>query len=388
MVLSARFISVRCLVFSVVLTVAIILTRMLQLTSEYQYSADITTRTMKLTNMTRIPTLESALVRLLRGVVLLGQFNYGGDPSDVLIWATHWRQVFKRVVACGPFTPEAARQLAVLGVEVQQGEADAGWVSPTLNLARALERFKDVPGVNGVFFLHDDALLDLTQLLRVGEGGVGFKSNQIAGGIFRDLERLSAPGGKLENRTGWWWDKSVGVEAINKAMADPRSLEWATPSKGENVSKYVLWRLGPMASDFAYVPLARADEFERLAVWLTDARVFLEIALPTALSLLRRRGQRPGKAGLQSPYKKISTCTTNEYTCRRSCPGLMLEAEPCEETEVIHPIKIHNNAQDWACYFDAIVFPGLGSHEWRRCVRRWTGKPWCAWCNIFHRFYE
>jgi hypothetical protein len=351
---------------------AIILIRTLQLTSEYQLSS----------------TLQSALVRPLRGVVLLGQFNYGGDPSDVLIWATHWRQVFKRVVACGPFTPEAARQLAVLGVEVQQGEADAGWVSPTLNLARALQRFKDVPGVNGVFYLHDDALLDLTQLLRVDEGGVGFKSNQIAGGIFQDEERLSAPGGKMGNRTGWWWEKNVGVEAINRAMADPRSLEWASPSKGENVSKYVLWRSGGFTSDFAYVPLARADEFERLAVWLTDARVFLEIALPTALSLLRRRGERLGNVGLQSPYKKMSICSTGKYTCRRVCPGLMLETEPCEETEVIHPIKIHNNAQDWACYFDAIVFPGLGSQEWRRCVRRWTGKPWCAWCTIFHRFNE
>ena len=117
-------------------------------------------------------------------VLLMGQFNYN-PPQDnarvIRTWVEIWSQYFTNIVVTGPFSDRVASQLRQAGIAFHIGRNDAGFVSPYENLMHVLlkeqqrqeeqlgsRRNSSTPfslsAVEAVLYVHDDILLNLTQL--------------------------------------------------------------------------------------------------------------------------------------------------------------------------------------------------------------------------------
>jgi hypothetical protein len=123
---------------------------------------------------------EAAIVQLARGSSSVSAFVNGNNETVVVsmeaitemaaFWVQKWREFFAHVVVRGPFSPDQAQKLrAVYGIQTHGMETDwaytvndRGLYSPVASLVRSLEEYQSDPTVEGVLYLHDDLLLNLT----------------------------------------------------------------------------------------------------------------------------------------------------------------------------------------------------------------------------------
>lgn len=122
---------------------------------------------------TQQPHQQSESTTRITDIVLMGQFNYAQNISDVIYWYQKWSQWFQHVLVFGPFSPSDIELLSSQhhsssfsssSIPVFLSDADEGYYSPMWNLARALQHYKDSDQVKGVIYLHDDTLLNITYL--------------------------------------------------------------------------------------------------------------------------------------------------------------------------------------------------------------------------------
>ena len=126
------------------------------------------------------------LKRRHRNVALMGQFNYADKPSivrDVIFWAQKARETFCEVVAAGPFSNF---QIATLNQNLIKTISTAvtrdgiggrkGYFSPLDNLKRTLLLYRNSSKIQGVLYVHDDGLMNVTELT---QGTYPFPSSHI-----------------------------------------------------------------------------------------------------------------------------------------------------------------------------------------------------------------
>ena len=108
--------------------------------------------------------------RRFRNVAVMGQFNYvpdsGSSLDNVIFWYQKTSERFRNVIVAGPYSNDQVIELKKHSIEAIQGRDDAGYVSPYLNQMNALLRFKDDDKVNGVLYVHDDGILNMTEIVK------------------------------------------------------------------------------------------------------------------------------------------------------------------------------------------------------------------------------
>jgi len=105
--------------------------------------------------------------RQIHNVVLMGQFNFASKHTvkEAVFWTQKWRRWFRNVVVAGPFDRPAIELLQQHKIEALAGADDEGWVSPMQNFARTLKNYANNSNIDGVLYLHDDALLNMGPFL-------------------------------------------------------------------------------------------------------------------------------------------------------------------------------------------------------------------------------
>ena len=335
----------------------------------------------------------------VRNVVLMGQFNYDsgdGDPAKVLHWVKRWQEVFQTVVVAGPFARATVQSLREHMVSFYVGGDDKGYYSPVSNLARVLQDYSSTAGIDGVLYLHDDAILDMKKLMN-GDSSFPvsnimvtfdwaqpgwfkvFKDHRISNqreGVFhqswpewfkaanrRDppaiFQALPNPENMTRNtfmgKTHAWKWKGICADGASRALLDPSSQEYQEDDGS------IVFPFGGQ-SDFAFVPIAAANTFVDAAKWLVRSELFLECALPKLVSIVikRTKGIAVREVGLCTgwgattrgdPHKMVTECTASKKD----------NQEQVENYILYHPIKLkmHAMAHRWDQWFDYIVH-GVG----------------------------
>jgi hypothetical protein len=292
-------------------------------------------------------------------VVLMGQFNYPNDPDDVVFWYQKWREVFQHVVVRGAFTPHQLLELRSRGVAAYKGLADKGRSSPTENFMRTLQQYhqKNVSDIDGVLYLHDDAFFDFNAMPRLSKESivVSFPSAGSARTVEESLKSFSVlPDGTFSKADGSVfkkedalfstlksWDWSRRMKAMLVFIRDPRSIKYR-----EEDGSFLVPPHGQ--SDFLYVPFKYADQFIEVAEPMVEARVFLELALPTIVQILRKVAN--------ASVKSLELCTVfGEY---RGTPAMIKECanNPRKNYGMYHPYKISNGWKSWSGMFDFATY--------------------------------
>jgi len=303
-------------------------------------------------------------------VVLMGQFNYNSNADNVVFWVQKWRQQFGRVEVRGPFDDATLGVLKSRGITAHQGANDKGYYSPIKNLALTLEEHKNSEGIDGVLYLHDDALLDMREL---AQGVHPFPSNKIIGSTFEDFFPLSYQDHRMIDDStalskssysihkGGGYSKADGT-SFTEANTLQRSLQkwWAfklciKPSSAANRdSRIDAYRHkdgsflvpSPTQADMLFVPTSLADEFGKAAEIMLDSKVFLECALATIVQMLQTT--------TNVTTRQVELCTTwkksrNSEQMIKSCfagKGAF---------GMYHPFKLSIGFKSWARMFDSTV---------------------------------
>uniref|UniRef100_A0A7S4EPV0 Uncharacterized protein n=2 Tax=Pseudo-nitzschia australis TaxID=44445 RepID=A0A7S4EPV0_9STRA len=241
--------------------------------------------------------------------VLMGQFNFANDIRDVLFWYQEWKTMFHRIVVRGPFSEGQLTELRWHGIDAKIGKDDKGYHSPIENLMHTLQQYKSVEGVKGVLSVHDDALINVTNIQPM----LGSETNIIVfhnenlmdprsaavdnhqreiliktsfyihpNGTYSKIDGFQATKirGLIRSLQSWrWWGRAVRGQT--RASKDPRSQKYCE-ADGSYFSP-------PFAqSDILYVPISLADDFVVPAQIMTDNSVFLEVAMPKIVDMLRQ----------------------------------------------------------------------------------------------------
>ena len=307
-------------------------------------------------------------------IILMGQFNYANDPDTVVFWVQKWREVFGHVVVRGPFNATELDVLQSRGIAVFPCASDKGFYSPMQNLILELKRYKDKPGIDGIFYLHDDAFLRMESMAK---GQNPFPAQSIIGSSFssffplnyrdhrevvdsdiKDLSRFSykihpnhtyskADGTTFRSaqamiRTFHRWpfyNKCVGplTEAFSDKRMDPYKLAddtFLAPS--------------PAQADMLFVPTSLADEFIKAAQILVDHKIFLECGIPTIVQMLQ--------IVANPTVSTIDLCT--EWTRKRGEEAMIQSCLGNEKMEfgMFHPYKLSKGLDEWGRLFDTVTW--------------------------------
>ena len=104
-------------------------------------------------------------MRKYRNVAVMGQFNYADDNIDaVIFWHQKYLETFKEVLVAGPFNDNQAAELNRHSIKVIQGRDDKGFVSPYENQMKALMQYKENEKIDGVLYVHDDGVMNMTEI--------------------------------------------------------------------------------------------------------------------------------------------------------------------------------------------------------------------------------
>jgi len=360
-----------------------------------------------------------------QNVVVMGQFNYATIPKQILpttngsshkgdlkdketvivqedsienvaFWVQKWREVFAHVVVRGPFSPEQLEMLQLdynieaFGLDGSQWISmlqggDKGYYSPIANLIATLEDYKDQDKIDGIMYVHDDLLLNISDF-QVGPAKQAsmynfppdqiFASSDTDGSGYLDPRSISDPSrtysiyrdGSLSQGTDqkfgtdqdallrslgpWPWHKDYCIPRLVNLAKDSR-VDPYREKKGVGAGSILI----PPAeqSDFLYVPTAYAQDFIDIASLFLDHQVFLECALPTIVDMLRQKTQ------VQVGTRKL--CTSWDETRGTSkmlerCQGTALANEESHNASfgLYHPFKLSNGLSSWDAIFDLVTY--------------------------------
>ena len=304
-------------------------------------------------------------------IVLMGQFNYANQVSSVMFWAQKWRAHFKTVVVYGPFSSKQLKKLNTHGISAYQSRNDSGFYSPMENLKNTLQQFKSVSAVDAVLYIHDDALMNVTNVLAgipASNAVIVSRHPSIAGNRTRSRKDLLSMSYTLH--PGGWFSKIDGTytKSSKRLKATLRSWPWTDSCmKGflsvykdpktrqygylEEKGNFLVPPFGQ--SDFMLISTSLADEFSRAAQLMLDHQVFLECAVPKIVDLLARVAK--------ARTRRVSLCTEwRKHT--RAKRGTLAMIEACTSTRpatfaVFHPYKLNQHGlRNWSQTFDWVSY--------------------------------
>jgi hypothetical protein len=318
-------------------------------------------------------------------VVVMGQFNNAVPTDHVVFWVQKWRELFSNVIVYGRFNDTLLADIESHGIKARSTVIDEkatrfGWFAPMDNLQRTLQEYKDVKGIEGVLYTHDDALLNLKIILN---GSSSFPTHEIIGngkGLrFKDGKDPSYTDPKSwdtafastfsykihQNRT---FSKLNGqhiiatipdlaasispwqmytlpecLPALVKLATDPRSKPYREHDDTLLVNSYT-------QSDFLYVPTKIADEWSTVSKLFLDAGVYLECSAGPTVNIVRQL------ANGTIPLRVVDLCTTGggKRGMRGKLPMAVLCMKEITNVGIVHPIKMGYGVEGWAQAFDLV----------------------------------
>ena len=313
-------------------------------------------------------------------VLLLGQFNYDTNVSLVQHWARRWSQVFSNIHVRGPFSPDNLDALRQCGIQAFYGEEDRGYYSPMKNFGDSLKAAAQVEGIIGVMYVHDDLLVNMTNLVEFGFPWESTVMSQLMEqDSWRPIIRMDGRNEVVHyyvpriRRRRTEFVRNVSVAAGQGPFASWRWWKEVLPgalelSKDKRAEPYLDGEMFPFygnaVGDFGYVPTKFASEFSFLADMMVEHRVFLEIGMPTLMGLMSRK--------VNASYKFAEYCTE---VSNRSFPLVWVPAcilaergdTPCGSAyypkpelptapfSLYHPIKMSVDIDIWDAAFNAVV---------------------------------
>ncbi len=263
----------------------------------------------------------------ISNILLLGQFNYHTPAPRVQAWISVWSKYFTHIAVAGPFSAKAYSKLQNAGVEVYKGRNDRGYVSPIQNLLAAIQQTNH--SVDAVLYVHDDALLNLTNL---AQGRSKIPTDKIIGTLSHDQAysySITLPFNKsspliysspgllhkrdttnatifLRSMPHWDWhayclDKQLTMiqqtSNIQRfATFAPEGLRFFFPARGQ--------------SDTLMVPTRLGHFFALASIPHIQHRVFLECAVPTIVLWTLQEEQRHETKMMETPSIRTTTTTT------------------------------------------------------------------------------
>jgi hypothetical protein len=296
--------------------------------------------------------------------VLMGQFNYNQNTSLILFWHQKWRQWFNKIVARVPMDETQKQELERHGIKAYVSRNDRGYVSPVENLAATLQQYKNVDGVSGVLYAHDDMLLNVTEFF---PSNFEFGKDQILTTVHTQLDDDHFPSFKLlpdgtySIRNGNGFTKHTDKEALLANIpAFQKSMSYRFDGYprilNDPLSKFMLDSDGALGgvttaqSDLLYVATSLAEDFDRSAQLMVKHELFLECAIPMIIRNLY----------------KLSNATVEK---RRLCThwvmgerGTTKMLEMCYKDSpysAFHPFKISADPKAWNGVFE---WATTGSH--------------------------
>lgn len=319
------------------------------------------------------------LKRRFRNVAVMGQFNYADGPTtvdDVIFWTQKNRERFDTVTAAGPFTEQQMELFKANSIDaIANAVGDKGYYTPLENHMNTLIRFRDSEKIKGVIYVHDDGIMNITEL---SEGQYPFPDEQIMGsgdgwswtdirhapGVLKTSKGKFSlnhfayrifPDGHLEN-----FDKTAKFPDIGTLYRDLPLIQWfhtlaeyggkgqtrlaMDPASQPYREKDGSILFSPYAqSDFLFMPTKYADEFANAAQLHLKHGIWIESAYSTVVDMVRR------KTGGKS--HTVNLCTHWE---RRGTESAMAECINSEKNYgFIHPYKLSNAGfRKWSETYD------------------------------------
>jgi hypothetical protein len=330
----------------------------------------------------QFPSFETPRIH---NVAIIGQFNFPNFVNDTSFWKMKWRKDFRHVQVRGYWNEMQAKELRLAGVEAYSNQVlfgEPGFSSPYQNLGRALQQYKNVSGVDGVLYIHDDALLNISTFYGLNLPNSSnnnikkkkFPVDYIIANVdlryphaYHDpyrftLESYSKVGYRVtmnsifqffdgfetsdvrnaSNHGPAYVRKRDSMLALKRVIFDPASERF----REDNGTSLVF--PSQAQADFLFVPTKYADDCYEAAEILFKHKVFLECAVPTIVQMIHHvSGEKPAFVRL---------CTT--WGARRGSPGM---TDICFRNEgpisfgIIHSLKIGKVGRDiWNAFYDAV----------------------------------
>ena len=296
-------------------------------------------------------------------LAVMGQFNFAAmDVEKVIFWVQKWRQITPHVQVRGDFQEWQLASLSRNGVTARHGPEPlkAGFVSPVGNLGNALMEYKNREDVDGIMYIHDDAMIDITKIPIKPDRVV---VNKVRNGTSPWYEKESwihkvLPNGNIQQKTGEIHNASQ-IEQYVKALRTKNWPNWhwcvdsfrnfamdplSAPMRELDGS---MLQMGPARSDFIYVPTKFAEKFDAASKLAVKHNNFLECAMPNLVQILRNT------ANLTS-LEKVQLC----QDCSSGGSGTVKHFKCCIDRHpaIIHPVKLTSGLDAWGDAFDRLAF--------------------------------
>jgi hypothetical protein len=329
------------------------------------------------------------LKRRFRNVAVMGQFNYADSPNicnNVIFWAQKHREHFDTVIAAGPFSED---QLEVLGKNsidtiISHPYHKPGYYAPFENQMNSLKRFANSTKIEGVIYVHDDALMNVTEL---SQGLYPFPTKEIIGNnfmigkkvddlsyrdvrTFHDRERAARLSYRLfPNGTYADYNKTIYSENMDTLFANITYFynNWEMLKRRECAGAQVKLAADPAVTkyreedgsllfpkytqaDFLFVPTRFSEEFAEAADLHLKHGVYLECAVPKIVDMIRQQSKREDE--VQVRVVELCTC----WGGRRARPASMIN-DLCKhhgKIGIAHPVKISGSLQVFSEQMDDI----------------------------------
>ncbi|KAL3939578.1 MAG: hypothetical protein SGBAC_005725 [Bacillariaceae sp.] len=329
-----------------------------------------------------------------RNVALMGQFNYADFPhsmTQIMIWSQKMRERFQTVISAAPLNDTQVEYFESRRIDVLRASDHEmskreylGFYNPMSNLMRLLLRFSNSSTIEAVLYVHDDALLNLTEL---SEGKYPFPTDQIIAnrqganvgnveyadlrttpdreqarrsshrvfpnGTISDVDKTIFVNTSKELREqipqlhGIWnahkvwneWLKFYCAPGQQNLTMDPEFAQYLDPDGSA-------WFPYHTQSDFLFVPTKYAKTFAEVANLHLKHRVWIECAFGKIVDILQRQ--------LQAPIRLVKLCTG--FGSRR---GKWNVLNNClyDNVAVFHPWKMGNRLDEFWAHADEINFP-------------------------------
>jgi len=244
------------------------------------------------------------------------------------------------------------------------------------NLARVLRNYHNVNGIDGVMYVHDDAI-PVMKYLSLGNqypfptsdiittfdseviftmypnstesnfrGHHSFSLQELQDVIVKEEPAIQAvfPDGTVNVL---YWTSSCLSQFI-QAMTDPRAGKYISDKNGG-----VTFRIKEQ-TDFLFIPSVLANEFADAAEWLSDSNVFLECAGPSLVQQMQSHNN--------ATVRNVKLCThwlEQRKDLLQFLPNLSNDSEsicniPDSNYTLYHPIKLSIGLQNWGKAFDKL----------------------------------
>ena len=274
-------------------------------------------------------------------IVLMGQFNY--INNNISTWSDTWSQYFKNIVIAAP--KNTSKQELKFG-KYMFYESDKGYFSPYVNMARVIKENEDI---RGLLYVHDDLLISSSILRKIGGAEwilTDYDKNDNSIKVYQNGSFISNHSqifsGHKYFRKAWpAWKQCHGN--LTNMFNDQRLTPYLSESKSGN--PYLTARFGP--SDMLYTFFSSKEHknaYLEIMDMFTEHDLFLECAIPTAVSMMNKR----------FGIKVHSALLCTDWHNLRGNVKMIKKCVKEGSYEVFHPIKISQH-QNWRNYFDYLI---------------------------------